>query len=341
MNNITLAVNICTYHRKEYIEKNISKLLSSKFFTDRESRLFGRMYIFVVDNGSDISVCDTEYLHVFHNRNTGGAGGFQRGLEEIRRFSINFSHVIFMDDDIKFEVESFYILFDFLRIVDEAYADYPVAGRMFCMDKPDIQYTAAEVWNQGKLKHIEYMRQVTAENYHPGRVVYDSGADYGGWWFCCFPMTFARENDILPFFIHCDDVEYGLRCGKPPIIIEGVQVWHETFDQRMSPLIRYYDTRNPLFVNELYHLEPDPQIVLAEWKSKITEFHVQKEWLVEYYAILAMRDYLRGLNWLKRIDSGKYHKRLQKVKSCRLKNAISWRIVERRYRKKYNLVKFL
>ena len=337
MKNIVLAVNICTYKRKKYIEKNISKLLSSKFFLDSESRFYGKLHIFVVDNASEISICNTDFLHIFYNKNTGGSGGFQKGLEEIRRFSVDFSHVIFMDDDVEFEVEAFYILYDFLRMADDKYADNPIAGRMFCMDKPNIQYTAGEVWNKGNLKHIEYMRQVTTENYHYGRVVYDSGAEYGGWWLCCFPMTFARENDILPFFIHCDDVEYGLRCGKTPIIIEGVQVWHETFEKKLTPLIGYYDMRNPLFVNEIYHLDMEPMVTLSEWKRKIAKFHVQKDWLSEYYLILAMRDFLKGLDWLRKIDSGKYHEKLQKAKSCKLRNAIGWRIVEKKYRKKYNL----
>ena len=61
-----------------------------------------------------------------------------------------------------------------------------------------------------------------------------------------------QDNDVLPFFIHCDDVEYGLRCGRKPIIIEGVQVWHETYDKRMTPLMQYYDTRNPLFDNHYF-----------------------------------------------------------------------------------------
>jgi UDP-galactopyranose mutase len=54
----------------------------------------------------------------------------------------------------------------------------------------------------------------------------------------------------------------------------------------------YYDTRNPLFVNERYHLDPGPEIVLSEWKRKITEYHVKQDWLSEYYLILALRDYL-------------------------------------------------
>ena len=32
MKNINIAVNICTYHRNDFVEHNISKLLQSKFF---------------------------------------------------------------------------------------------------------------------------------------------------------------------------------------------------------------------------------------------------------------------------------------------------------------------
>ena len=107
------------------------------------------------------------------------------------------------------------------------------------MDDPYIQYTAAEKWNRGMVSHVEFMRDVRGTAYTQGKVIYDADADYGGWWFCCFPYVFVQENDVLPFFIHCDDVEYGLRCGKKPIIIEGVQVWHETYDKRMTPLMQY------------------------------------------------------------------------------------------------------
>ncbi|MGN1167606.1 MAG: glycosyltransferase [Lachnospiraceae bacterium] len=337
MRNIILAVNICTYHRRDYIEKNISKLLSSLFFLDVNSKYYGRLHIFVVDNGAEIPICNTEYVHYFHNRNTGGSGGFQRGLEEIRNFPVDFTHVIFMDDDVDFELESFYILFDFLQNVDEEYQDNPVAGRMFCMDKRNIQYTAAEIWNQGDIKHVEFLRDTSVGTYKYGTVVLDSGADYGGWWFCCYPYEFVRDNDILPFFIHCDDVEYGLRCGKAPIIIEGVQVWHETYDKKVTPLIQYYDTRNPLFVNEIHNISKEPEQILKEWKKKISDFHVKKDWDSEYFTILGLRDYLRGIDWLYRIDASNHHNSLCKKRGNRIKNAVMWRYVQRIFVKKYKL----
>lgn len=332
---IIIALNICTYHRRQYIQKNLQKLMKSKFFDSAEKNYFSHLHIFVTDNGAELEQIENEFVYISHNVNSGGAGGFQKGLEQIRASETQFTHVIFMDDDVEFEISSFYILYEFLQNMSDEYVNHPVAGRMFCMDKPDTQYTAAEVWNAGDIRHVEYMRQIAADNYTPGKVIYDSGADYGGWWFCCFPMSFARENDILPFFIHCDDVEYGLRCGKPPIIIEGVQVWHETFEKRMTPLILYYDTRNPLFVNKIHGLLSDSDLLFDEWKKKITLYHVKQDWLSEYYIIKAMSDFLKGLDWLKGIDSGKYHIRLSKMRSSRLKNAIAWRVVQYRYKRKH------
>lgn len=39
MRDINIAVNICTYHRNEFVEKNISKLLKSKFFEENEKKV--------------------------------------------------------------------------------------------------------------------------------------------------------------------------------------------------------------------------------------------------------------------------------------------------------------
>lgn len=79
-----------------------------------------------------------------------------------------------------FDINSFYLLFDFLIQVDEENRDRPVAGRMFCMDEPNIQYTAAEKWNGGNISHVEFLRDVRKSGYAPGKVVYDADADYGG-----------------------------------------------------------------------------------------------------------------------------------------------------------------
>lgn len=338
MNFVNIAVLICTYKREDYIKKNIRKLANSKFFVE-DDKYLNHMDIFVSDNANELVFDDLtngkNQIHLICNReNAGGSGGFQKALEEARKCEKEFSHIVFMDDDVEFDIESFYILYDYLENASSENFNRPVAGRMFCIDKPTIQYTAAEIWDGGSIQHVEFMRDTSEFPTQAGKVVVDSEAEYGGWWFCCYPMSFAKDNDIIPFFIHCDDVEYGLRYGKKPVIIEGVQVWHETYEKRMTPLMLYYDTRNPLFVNQIYQIGPSREEILLNWKEKITSYHVKEDWLSEYYVIKALDDYLKGMDWLYKINSAKYHKRLQRAKSCRIKNAILWRLVERRYRRR-------
>ena len=164
-NEVKIALNICTFQREEFIHRNLSLLQASDFFNPDNPQYYGRLHIFVVDNGSSLQLPESPYVHCIYNRNTGGSGGFQRGIEEIRKRNEGFTHVIFMDDDVAFDISSFYLLFDFLSGVGEADRNRPVAGRMFCMDDPYIQYTAAEKWNRGMVSHVEFMRDVRGTAY--------------------------------------------------------------------------------------------------------------------------------------------------------------------------------
>lgn len=77
--------------------------------------------------------------------------------------------------------------------------------------------------------------------------------------------------------------------------------------------------------------------ILKAWKNKITEYHVREDWITEYYVIRALNDFLKGMKWLKHINSGKYHKKLGRAKSCRLKNAVYWRTVEFKFRRIFKI----
>lgn len=338
-NDVIIAVNICTYRRMQQVHKNLEKICHSAFFDKKAEGYYGRLHVFITDNAGEWEESENTFIHIRRNPagNTGGSGGFQCGIVSIRAYPIKFSHVLFMDDDVEFELESFYILFEFLRFAEKESRERPIAGRMFCADAPEIQYTAAEVWNGGDIRHIGFRKNIEEVEKEPA-VEYCAGADYGGWWFCCFPYSFVAENDIMPFFIHCDDVEYGLRCEKKPIILKGVQVWHKTYEYRQNPIIHYYDTRNPLFVNEKYALLPEPQKMLESWKRKITRFHMKGDYASEYYAIKGMEDFLKGVNWLYAIDPERKHKRLQKAQIHKYINAILWRVTERKLRKKYHIL---
>jgi len=336
MNQVKLALNICTYKREQILIKNLEVLKGSDFYNPSNSRYYNKLDVFVIDNASELSLESFPDFHLFHNPNTGGSGGFQRGIEEIRKFD-DYTHVIFMDDDVSFEMSSFYLLYDFLETVNKENADRPVAGRMLDLDNPNIQWTAAEKWNAGDIKHVEFLRDITdpANPYTPGKVIYDADADYGGFWFCCYPYSYVKENDILPFFLHCDDVEYGLRCGKPPIIIEGVHVWHETWEKKISPSILYFDVRNSLFVNELYKCLLPKKIIAKQWKSRIVQLRNEKKYLYEYMVILAMNDYLDGFTMIQKEKIIEQNKKLECIKTNCFNNLITYWLVYLKFLKKY------
>lgn len=334
-NNIDIALNICTYQRKHYIDNTIRKLKASRFF-DINEELYGKLSVYIVDNGSELDDISENHIKVFHNKNTGGAGGFKRGLEEIRK--TKYSHVIFADDDIEFLLESFYRVYAFLAHLKEKYMDCPIVGRMFRLDERWKQYTAAEIWNCGEIMHIGF----NADMRNKEEIIRSNdvgNGQYGGWWFCCYPMSFATVNDPLPVFIHCDDVEYGLRNGNTPITINGVQVWHETYEYRKSQIVEYYDVRNSMIVNAMY-TEVDVNDVLCGWKKRITDKHIAGDYTGEYLLIKALHNFIRGPRWLKK-NGNKRVKIPSQRRSLYIKyvNKLYWRYCQWILLNKYIFIK--
>ena len=328
---ISLSLVICTYKRKESLEENLDHIRKDpelrKLFQEK------RFIVRVVDNAKELSDSYGKGIRVYLNENTGGSGGFSRGMEESvkEKELYQTSHVILMDDDVKLQVESLHRLYALLSHIRPKYAQEPVAGRMFRLDRREIQYTAAEIWNGGDLRHIGWNQDMTLKENLPS-MNNNEGAEYGGWWFACYPIEYVEKNRPLPFFLHCDDVEYGLRHGGTPIILNGIQVWHETYEYRQSPVTAYYDTRNTLIVNAMIGKLPPKEIVLGEWKRKISEAHVQGDYLLERMHILGLMDAAKGKKYLYKCQKSKKYAQLYKRrKASKIGNAILWRSARIKY----------
>ena len=296
LRKIHLSIVICTFHREKMLLHNLNKLEKSRFFNP-DSELYQKMSIRVIDNGSEILFDNTKLCKIFYNSNTGGSGGFARGIEESvkeeKKFGI--THIVLMDDDVEFINETFYRLYALLQLLHKKYEKRAIGGRMFRKDRPYIQYTALEIWNGGNIIHIQNNMDMREKSN-----LYNINAvqgDYTGWWFGCFPFEFCKDNRPLPFFLHCDDVEYGLRQGLTPLVLNGIQVWHETSDYRQKPVVSYYDTRNSMIVNTVYEVFSDYREVLPYWRQRIGFFCAQKKYLLEYAAIIALFDFMKGYDF--------------------------------------------
>lgn len=290
---VCIGVVICTYQRSREIQKNIETLQNTAFF-DSHSPVSGKLRVYVVDNASELSSSNCPGISVFHNPNTGGSGGFSRGICECirEREAYGISHVVLMDDDVLICEETFTRLYALLSTLKQEYRQAVIGGRMFRLDEKHIQRTASEVWNQGNLLHMDSNLDMR-ERSNLQQLNGEKG-EYTGWWFGCFPMTFVKDNLPLPFFLHCDDVEYGLRCREKPLVLNGIQVWHETADNRKSYLIAYYDIRNAMIVNSLYAPQMHFRTLLLQWMKTVYFYHFYSSVEYEYAAIAAMEDYLKG-----------------------------------------------
>ena len=187
--------------------------------------LYDHVEVFVADNGRTLAVeeLQTPQVHIYPNRNVGGAGGFTRDLIEMMQNNdiYRITHVLLMDDDIVIEPEALVKTYMLLSLLKEEYLDTFVGGAMLRLDRQYIQVESGAVWNAGHLDPLKMnldLRQCEACLYNET----EEFSEYNAWWYCCFPIDIVTpENLPLPIFIRGDDLEYGLRNMKHLILMNG------------------------------------------------------------------------------------------------------------------------
>ncbi|AEF84972.1 conserved hypothetical protein [Treponema primitia ZAS-2] len=253
-----LAIVSCTFKREEYILNNIGKF--ENFLTENEA-LRDKIHLFVIDNGRTLDA-GKRYAHtdILPNMNAGGAGGFTRGMMEAVKSNAGYTRILLMDDDIDVLPESYFrtlIVSNYLR---EEYRDAFISGAMMEMVSKHWLFEALAFqkgdWVKGVYSGMDVLR---LENILKINTVQDKLFSekkvFSGWWYNCFPVSFIHEKGLpLPFFIRCDDVEWGWRHqGKHHIALNGICVWHEPFMWKVPPLTdRYYHHRNVFIVWSIY-----------------------------------------------------------------------------------------
>ena len=111
------------------------------------------------------------------------------------------------------------------------------------------RWKSGAAWNGGALNSLKHgldMRLLDSCLYNE----YEEYTEFNAWWYCCFPLKVVREDNLpLPIFIRGDDLEYGLRNMKTLILLNGICVWHEPFENKYSSYLEYYIVRNQLIDN--------------------------------------------------------------------------------------------
>ena len=315
--NVNIAVDICTFKREEYVERNMN-VLKKTILENPDSPLYRHLYVLISDNAKTLDpekiIGDSPYIQINPNRNVGGVGGFTRGIIEAMKMqsSKDISHVLLMDDDAVIQPHSLEVNYVFLSLLKEEYKDYVMAGSIMRIDEPNVQYELGARWNRGNIvaqRHYLDMRKLknlllNEEEEEP--------AEYTGWWYTCYPLSTLDKNNLpLPLFIHRDDVEYGMRIGNGKFIfMNGLCVWHEAFENKMQGPLEYYDIRNLAIVNAIHHPDYGPR----EFKKIFTRWVINNIVRYRYNYVdmnfRAVEDFCRGMDWFIQQEAEPLHKEI-------------------------------
>lgn len=311
--DIMLALNICTYKREAYLMRNL-ELLCRSFLENKDSVLYGHLQVFITDNGSTLPIetLQNDHVHICHNPNVGGAGGFARGLIEIDKAKRekNITHVIFMDDDVEILTEGLIRTYTMLRCLKPQYRSDFIAGAMLRLDKRYIQHENGAVWNGGKCHFVN--RGLNLRQFF--NVVWnelEQKRDYAAWWYCCVPVADVRKDNLpIPVFIHEDDVEYSLRNAENIITMNGISVWHPVMEHKRVSSNEYYNLRNMLIVNAQYCPNFGKKQMAKTMVVRLLMSLLRYRYKDMELVYQALADFCKGPEWLMQVDAAAYHQKI-------------------------------
>lgn len=254
-----LAIVMPTYNREKDVARNVERIGAGVLDNHPECRLF------VIDNGQNLKLPKRAGVTVVSNPNYGGAGGFARGLLELKKAKDPFTHVIFCDDDVLVTPEAF------LRALALcAYADSNtvISGAMLKMDSKHTHVRAAEVAGVG---FFSVQRTFDMTDWKTIACYDQRGyTSFCGWWLACYPLTDKLEDFMpMPYFIGWDDIEMGRRVnrlGMRTVSLLGFGIWHEDFDKKETSWRWYYHARNGAATAMLYE---DSPLALRQLRGEI------------------------------------------------------------------------
>lgn len=311
--NVKIGIGICTFRREPFIEKNL-RILREYILENSDSPMYGHLEVFVSDNGKTLDVprLSTENIHIFPNRNLGGAGGFTRDLIEMLRGNDerHITHALLMDDDIVIEPEAIIKTYMLLSLLREEYVDAFVGGAMLRLDKQYMQVESGARWNGGYLDSLKKDLDLRICDSCLKNEIEET-AEFNAWWYCCFPMTVVREDNLpLPLFIRGDDLEYGLRNMRHLILMNGICVWHEPFENKYSSYLEYYITRNQLIDNS-FHCQwfGARQLGRDIWRHCKQEIMYYRYKNIDLY-LQGIKDFFKGPKWLMEQDGEELHRQV-------------------------------
>ncbi len=302
--NVELTISTTTCRKEAFIKNNVQLIYNDILNGDDEMK--NHFYIHIVDNGNTLEEKDFpthSHIMLHPNHNTGGAGGFARGMIESLHQKEPITHVLLMDDDVIVEPESMKRTYKLLQHLLKEYHKNFISGAMLYMENPTMQKEdVGYIHSSGNFRtwKVEYDHRDILANLDNEKEIplYDNS--YAAWWYCCIPMETIKANGLpLPVFVRGDDVEYGIRCNPGFITMNAICVWHMGFTGKFNVGMDHYQVdRNLLLDQAISGIVPDIdflQKLKGDFRRHIMRFDYQSAEIV----VKALEDFLKGPEFIK------------------------------------------
>ena len=321
INSINLALSTTTFKNEQYILPNIELVKAG--ISKEDGPIRDHFHMFVVDNGQtlDSASLSDELVTVLPNPNTGGSGGFARGMMAATETPGQFTHIILMDDDVSIMPESLIRTFNLLSLAKGKYKDAFINGAMLSMEDPtrqfeDVSYVSSsgayrrvkEELNVGKLDDILENERSSVE----------VDQTYGAWWYSCIPVKAIEKNGLpMPFFIRCDDVEFGIRNKPVYMTMNCICVWHASFEGRFRASVDCYQYFRNFFAMIALDDCADERMFVLRIQRGVRQNLRDMDYQAAEFILDGFEDYLRGPEYLQKLDGaatmigkGKFNEKL-------------------------------
>ena len=306
VNRVDLALSTTTFKNERYIIPNIDLVKAG--ISKEDGPIRDHFHMFVVDNGQtlDSESLSDELVTVLSNPNTGGSGGFARGMMAATETPGQFTHIILMDDDVSIMPESLIRTFNLLSLAKGKYKDAFINGAMLSMEDPtrqfeDVSYVATtgaylrvkEDLNVGKLADILENERTSVE----------VDQAYGAWWYSCIPVKAIEKNGLpMPFFIRCDDVEFGMRNKPVYMTMNCICVWHASFEGRFRASVDCYQYFRNFFAMIALDDCADEKMFALRIQRGVRQNLRDMDYRAAEFILDGFEDYLRGPEYLQKLD---------------------------------------
>lgn len=303
---VKVGVVICTYKRETFVTNNLKR---AKYFLDTNADLKDKLEFFIIDNGQTLELSDYDFVKIYPNANLGGSGGFTRGIIEAYKRKGEFTHFLLMDDDIVFHAEILRKLIGILEYASDTNR-LSVGGSMLKQEAPAIQHEMGANWNgiDTEPENHDFNLSLPLDVLRNEK---DKMVDYNAWWFMCMPLSVVDKHLLpLPLFIKSDDMEYGLRCAEDVMLVNGLGIWHESFQLKYTSVLEYYQKRNELILNSVCDIKRPLYMGLRKLVRSVAKQLIYQRYFAIDLIFDAYDDFLKGPQYIMSLNAEDLHRKL-------------------------------